>query len=50
MILPDINLLVYAVDESSQFHESSRDWWDGLLSSSPSSGFVTRPCWASFGS
>lgn len=33
MILPDVNLLVYAVDETSPFHEQSRKWWDELLSS-----------------
>ncbi len=33
MILPDVNLLVYAVDETSDFHEGARDWWDDALSS-----------------
>ncbi len=33
MILPDVNLLVYAIDEISPFHEQSREWWDQLLSS-----------------
>ena len=33
MILPDVNLLIYAVDESSRFHEKTRDWWDEVLSS-----------------
>ncbi len=33
MILPDINLLVYAVDETSPFHEKTRTWWDDRLSS-----------------
>lgn len=34
MILPDVNLLVYAVDETSDFHKPAKDWWDGVLSSS----------------
>lgn len=33
MILPDVNLLVYAIDETSAFHRQSRDWWQNLLSS-----------------
>ena len=33
MTVPDVNLLVYAVDEASPFHERSRHWWDGVLSS-----------------
>ncbi len=33
MILPDVNLLVYAIDETSSFHKQSRAWWDELLSS-----------------
>ena len=33
MTVPDVNLLVYAVDEESPFHERSRHWWDGVLSS-----------------
>ncbi len=33
MILPDVNLLIYAVDESSPLHEKSNNWWNGVLSS-----------------
>ena len=33
MILPDVNLLVYAVDETSTFHADAKAWWDGALSS-----------------
>jgi len=33
VILPDVNLLVYAVDETSRFHKQTRQWWDELLSS-----------------
>lgn len=31
MIIPDINLLVYAHDMSSRFHDSARDWWEDLM-------------------
>jgi toxin-antitoxin system PIN domain toxin len=31
MILPDINLLVYAHDPRSPFHAKARAWWQGLL-------------------
>ena len=34
MILPDVNLLVYAVDETSVFHVGAETWWDEALSSS----------------
>lgn len=33
MILPDVNLLVYAVDATSPFHDRTRRWWDDALSS-----------------
>lgn len=38
MILPDVNLLVYSVDATSPFHERTRRWWDGVLSSSEAVG------------
>ncbi|MFY9233649.1 MAG: type II toxin-antitoxin system VapC family toxin [Fimbriimonadaceae bacterium] len=28
MIIPDINLLVYAYDSTSPYHEASRKWWE----------------------
>ena len=31
MILPDINLLVYALDESSPRHDRARLWWEARL-------------------
>ena len=34
MILPDVNLLVYAIDETSPFHAGARRWWEDTLSSS----------------
>lgn len=33
MILPDVNLLVYAVDETSGFHGAANAWLDEVLSS-----------------
>jgi predicted nucleic acid-binding protein len=38
MILPDVNLLVYAVDATSPNHERARRWWDDTLSSSTTVG------------
>lgn len=33
MILPDANLLLYAYDSESPFHEPAARWWESLLSS-----------------
>jgi toxin-antitoxin system PIN domain toxin len=38
VILPDVNLLVYSVDETSPFHSQTRRWWDGALSSTEAVG------------
>ena len=43
MMIPDVNLLVYAVDETSPFHVKARRWWDRSLSSTASVGL----CYAS---
>ena len=32
MIVPDLNLLVYAYDSSSPMHERAREWWIRCLS------------------
>ena len=32
MILPDINLLLYAYDTAAPRHAVARDWWEGALS------------------
>lgn len=32
MIIPDINLLVYAYVSDSPRHEAARDWWESCLS------------------
>jgi len=42
MILPDANLLLYAYDEASPFHEKAKAWWEGLLSESETVGLC--PC------
>ncbi len=31
MIVPDVNLLLYAYDASSRYHPASRDWWEKTL-------------------
>ena len=32
MIIPDVNLLIYAHDAGSRFHEAAKPWWEGCLS------------------
>ena len=32
MIVPDVNLLVYAYDADSRFHAVAKAWWQGCLS------------------
>lgn len=31
MIIPDINLLVYAYNDGATQHATAREWWEGLL-------------------
>ena len=31
MIVPDVDLLVYAHDENATLHDGARRWWEGLL-------------------
>ena len=31
MIIPDLNLLVYAHSARTELHDSSREWWEGLV-------------------
>jgi toxin-antitoxin system PIN domain toxin len=38
MILPDINLLVYAYNRDAPHHAESRTWWEGLLNGTQSVG------------
>lgn len=34
MILPDVNLLVYAYDETSKCHSRAKPWWENQLNGS----------------
>ena len=34
MIVPDINLLVYAHNDGSLYHDSARRWWEDLVNGS----------------
>jgi hypothetical protein len=39
MILPDVNLLLYAYDAASPFHSAAASWWSDCLSGSEPIGF-----------
>ena len=38
MIVPDINLLLYAYNDGAQQHESARLWWEGSVNGDESVG------------
>lgn len=38
MIIPDLNLLVYAYDSTSPQHQAARKWWIGCMSGAESVG------------
>ena len=40
MIVPDLNLLIYAANTSSPFHEASRRWLEEILSGTETVGLV----------
>lgn len=40
MIVPDANLLLYAYDSGSPFHEASRSWWEACLTGNESVGLT----------
>ena len=42
MTVPDANLLLYAYNSSSPFHETAKHWWESLLSGQEAVG-LTRP-------
>lgn len=42
MIVPDANLLLYAYDTTSPFHERARTWWQECLSGEETVG-LTQP-------
>ncbi|MBI4515365.1 MAG: hypothetical protein HY699_06060 [Deltaproteobacteria bacterium] len=46
MILPDINLLLYAHNEALPRHAAARAWWEGLMSNESA---VAIPWAVSFG-
>ena len=31
MIVPDLNLLLYAYNREAEHHDAARNWWEGLL-------------------
>ncbi len=31
MIVPDMNLLLYAYNDGAPYHEAAKRWWEGLL-------------------
>ena len=40
MIIPDINLLLYAYDSSSTFHAKAASWWESCLSGTEDVGLA----------
>lgn len=47
MIVPDANLLLYACDSTSPFHERARSWWQKCLSGDEAVG-LTHPALFAF--
>ena len=41
MIVPDANLLLYAYDSASPFHQEAVAWWEGCLSGTERVGLCT---------
>jgi toxin-antitoxin system PIN domain toxin len=41
MIVPDVNLLVYAYDSSSRYHEAAAAWWKGCMTGREEVGLAT---------
>jgi toxin-antitoxin system PIN domain toxin len=46
VILPDVNLLLYAYHPQSELHEPSKAWLEGLLSGTRLVGFTWLTIWA----
>ncbi len=40
MIIPDVNLLLYAYNGSSQYHNQAKKWWETCLSGNEPVGLV----------
>jgi len=38
MIVPDVNLLVFAYHRQSPYHEAARGWWEGLVNGTETVG------------
>lgn len=38
MIVPDLDLLVYAYNERSEFHQAAQTWWQGLVTGTDTVG------------
>ena len=38
MIVPDLDLLIYAYNEGSEFHQEARQWWEELVNGTESVG------------
>ena len=45
MIVPDVNLLVYAYDRDTPFHLESRRWWEDLLGHGTPVGLAWSVVW-----
>ncbi len=44
MIIPDINLLLYAHNRATPHHEAAREWWEGLLNGDDTVGLPWLVC------
>jgi predicted nucleic acid-binding protein len=40
MIVPDVNLILYAYDQDGPFHRESADWWSRCLNGSEAVGLA----------
>ncbi len=40
MIVPDVNLILYAYDQDGPFHRESADWWSRCLNGSETVGLA----------
>ena len=40
MIVPDANLLLYAYDRESPFHERAKSWWESCMSGQETIGLT----------
>ena len=47
MLIPDVNLLVYAYNEDAPFHAAAKTWWETRLSEVEPVGWHGWPCWVS---